>query len=223
MIIKHFRDPKPGPELELEKFVTSEIPQIFSEYAKDKYFWTGYSVPIGAGLPDLLLAICKPQIFALSKLKIAPDNILSYLRAVRNVRLETISKRIGYSEKVIIKYINDLIELEIVDQNNNTFFLKPEWRNIIPELISIEVKVANWKKVIDQAIRNTIYSHRSYIAIPEKIAFYIKSNSNLKKYGIGILSIKENGRVNIIKNARKSQPTIWSYYYKIASIIAQKH
>jgi len=223
MTVQYFRDSKPGPELEIEKIVTNKIPQLFPHNPEDEFFWTGSSVPIGSSLPDLLIAVCEPKIFSLSKLKITPTNILSYLRAVGNVKLETISKRIGESEKIILKYITDLIDLEIVDTCNNTYFLRPEWRNIISDIISIEVKVSNWRKVIDQALRNSIYCHRSYVAIPEKILIKLCNNPHIKAYGVGILSIRKDGNVIVVKNARKSKPTVWSYYYKIASLIAQKN
>lgn len=38
------------------------------------------------------------------------------------------------------------------------------------ELIAFEAKLAKWREALDQAYRNTCFSHRSFVILPERVA-----------------------------------------------------
>jgi hypothetical protein len=218
MDVTYFRPRRPGPEAVIENAVARSIPELFP--SETRPVWTAGSVPIGAGMPDLVIVSCEPQVFALTKIEMPTTHILAYLRAVGRARLETITSRIRRPREVIIRCLNGLVEVEAVSSRSETFSLAPAWRDILPEIVTVEAKVANWQKAVEQANRNRIFAHNSFIALPERVARRVKSEEIFRKLGIGLLSVSEQQEVNIVRRARWNQPRVWAYYYYLASLIA---
>jgi hypothetical protein len=75
-------------------------------------------------------------------------------------------------------------------------------------VVSVELKLDNWKKAIIQAKNYQLGSDYVYIAFPLQKTFKIlnKAKYTLTNEGIGLLSINEkSNKVNIIMKAKKSK------------------
>jgi hypothetical protein len=214
----HFRLPRNGPELTMQTQIASRIPELFSA---QQDLWTGASLPVGAGVPDLVVAAYHPQVLSLANVEISPAQLLAYLRAVGPARLETIADRLRTPKRALGRSLESLVDAEVVTFNDDLFYLSPIWKNILPEIITIEVKVADWQRAIEQAARNRIFAHRSFVALPERIASRICEEPIVSKLGLGLLSVSVEGSVRVSRKARRRQPTIWTYYYKIAALLAR--
>ncbi len=218
MDVTFFRSRKPGPELLLEDAVVNWVDQLAS--SADLPSWVACSPSIGAGIPDILFTQYEPQVFALSKSKLSYTRLLAFLRGIDGARLDTIMYHVNYPENVIETDLDELVRINAVYQSDDAFFLSSLWRNIIPTIITIEVKVHDWRKAISQAARNKIFSHRSYIALPKKVAIRIKDNPVFTTLGIGLLSIDANDNVQVEIGALVDELQIWEYYYKLATLLA---
>lgn len=216
--VTQFRPRRPGPEALIQDIVAEHVPGLFNRNIPS---WTAASLPLGAGIPDLLVVSYCPQVFALSNVALTDAQILAYLRAVRKARLETIAERIGDSPKNMSTRLSGLIDAEAIRTTSNTFSLAPLWRQILPEIITIEVKISNWQKAIEQAARNRIFAHRSFVALPEKVAKRIRTESLIRDLGIGLISVSEDSVAIVIRKPRRTRPTVWTYYYRLASILAR--
>jgi hypothetical protein len=148
------------------------------------------------------------------------SHILGYLRAVGRAKAETISERVGGSVKVIVRCLEGLRQIEVVSASADVYTLAPDWRHILPDIVAIEVKVADWRKAISQAARNRIFAHRSFVAFPRDVADRSKGEPILSRLGIGVLSVGDDGEVHIVKQARRHRPCVWTYYYQLAHIVA---
>ncbi len=219
MNVAYFRHRKRGPECVIENTVANRIPNLFTSEANT--LWTAGSPSIGAGMPDLVAVSYEPQVFALAQVEMPTTHILAYLRAVGGARLETIIGRTGIPQKTTLRYLNDLVEVEAIARVDDTYSLLPVWRQILPEIVTIEVKVTNWKRAIDQAARNRIFSHRSFIALPDIIAKRIRLEPSLRKLGIGLLSVGDDHTVSVVRRSRYHKPRVWKYYYEIAFLAAK--
>ncbi len=209
-----------GPESVVEDAIASRIPCLFSNGKNS--LWAGASLPIGAGKPDLLVVAFEPKIFVLGSSYHSNTQILAYLRAVGNAKARTIALRVGKPEKNIIESLDGLVKSEIIKLTSGIYSISQEWRDILPEITSIEAKVSNWKKAIEQASRNRIFAHRSFVALPSHLALKLRSEPHLKELGIGLLAVSETGDVSIVKRARFRKPRVWYYYYQIAELIAKQ-
>jgi hypothetical protein len=214
MDITNFRQRKQGPEALLEDSVVKRIPDLFC--SGDLPCWAAGPLPVGAGMPDLIIASCHPQVFVLVQNELTNAQILAYLRAVDQASLDSIAENIGRPHRLVDRYLCGLIEAEAVSSGSHSFSLAPNWRDILPEVITVEVKVSNWSKALEQANRNRIFAHRSFIALPCRVAERVKSQTTFQDSGIGLLSVGEYGEVSVLWQASHSEPCVWSYYYQFA-------
>lgn len=221
MTITYFRPQKDGPEAPIENAVADYSPHLIPN--EKSILWTAGSPPIGAGMPDLVVVSCEPQVVVLAQVELATTHILAYLRAVGCARLETIIERVGMPERTVVRCLNDLIDVSVVIKGQGTYSLLPLWRKILPEIVTIEVKVSNWRKAIEQASRNRIFAHRSFIALPYLLAKRVQFDPILKQRGIGLLSVNKDYDINLLRNARRHKPRVWTYYYQIASLVARHY
>jgi len=216
--VTQFRPRREGPEAVIQDIVACQIPELFSTSPDS---WTAASVPLGAGIPDLVVVSYNPQVLALATVELSDAQILAYLRAVGKVRIETIARKVRTSEKKLRPRLTYLIEASAIENSSNTFSLSPAWRHILPEIITIEVKVSKWQRAVEQAARNRIFAHLSYVALPAKIAQRIRTQASLGNLGIGLISVSEDGAASVIKKPRRTRPMVWTYYYQLASILAR--
>lgn len=218
MDVTYFRQRKPGPEVMIEDAVVNQIPTLFPRGSYP--IWTAGSIPIGAGRPDLVIVLSKPQVFALAKVEMPIAGILAYLRVTDQAHLEVIINHMNEPREKIVRSLTSLLEIKAVINGSETYSLSPIWREILPEIITIEIKVSDWRRGICQATRNSIFAHRSFIALPERVAQRIKSKPILHQNGIGLLSVKDSREVAIVGQGRRHKPRVWTYYYELASLVA---
>jgi hypothetical protein len=209
-----------GPEAALQAHIESALHSIFD--LQGWLVWTGGSVPVGAGQPDLLLAKCHTSISKLGAIRGAPHVMLGYLRAVGSATPKTISERLGRPNSYVIKLISELSRKGIVQSNaRGSVCLASDCRDVLKDVIAIEVKVSDWRKATHQAIRNTIVAHRSYVALPSTVAHRVRNEELIQSFGIGILSVDASGTVRTVRRARKALPKVWSYYFAIAALASE--
>lgn len=221
MDIAYFRPRKPGPESIIENAVADQIPNLFSNETHS--LWAAGAPTIGAGMPDLVIVTFQPQVSVLATVDIPTVHILAYLRVVGCARLDTIIERIGMPHKTTVRCLNNLIDVEAVSRVKDKYSLPPIWRQILQEIVTIEVKVSNWKRAVEQAARNRIFSHRSFIALPESVAKRVRSESVFKQLGVGLISVGDDHMVSVLRRARSRKPRVWKYYYEIAYLLANNN
>jgi hypothetical protein len=203
----------------METIVAGQIDALFpgSRYPN----WTAGYLPIGAGMPDLVVVSSNPEVVKLTAFEKPNAHILAYLRVVQRARLTTIAEKLNCSLPRVAACLEGLVKASVVEQEKAFFRLTHPWRNILDEIVTIEVKVNNWRKAVEQASRNGIFAHRSYIALPQKVAARVKDEPILRKQGIGILAVEDSGSVLMFRKAPRRQPRVWAYYYELASIAAR--
>jgi len=221
MDVSYFRPRRSGPEAVVEDAVADQIQSIF--HHDSLRLWTAGSPSIGAGMPDLVVVSFKPEVLVLSQVEIPTTNIIAYLRAVGTAHADMIIKQVGMSEKTTLQHLNRLIEFQILSKIRDTYSLQPTWKQILTDITTIEVKIQDWKKAIQQALRNRIFANRSYVAFPEKLAQRVLTEPIFTKSNIGLISVDGDGIVNVLLHARRRKPKVWKYYYEIALLAAKNN
>lgn len=206
---------RPGPESDLQRRLENGLSSVYNCSHDERYIWTGGGVPIGAGQPDLIVARCQPEISTLSDVEAVSYLILGYVRAVGRAKRSTISARIGHPLRRLESVFDDLEANGILISQGDALSVSLVWRDILEDVIAVEVKVSDWRRAAYQALRNTILAHRSYVGLPGSVARRIHNEEVFRSHGIGVLAIDEAG-VRTVRRARRSQPKIWSYYYALA-------
>jgi len=80
------------------------------------------------------------------------------------------------------------------------------------DVIAIEAKLEKWRIALDQAYRNTSFSHYSYVLLTEKAAnLAIKHNDEFYVRNIGICFLSHQ-RIQILQKAVRTEPIqLWLY------------
>ncbi len=194
-----------------------------NDFVTSQPSWRASSIPVGAGIPDFIFATYRPEITRLTNIGQHHAGVLAYLRLVRNATSQTISERISRPKKRIQEALETLLEAEAVEQEGNAFRLTTRWRQILPKTLAVEAKVSDWRKAVEQASRNSIFVHYSYVAFPNRLACRVSSDPIFGQIGVGIMGVEETGRVRILRRALRSCPCAWYYYYDLALTLSRTH
>lgn len=220
--VTYYRTRQLGPEALIEDALLKKIPNILISDIHP--FWVAAYLTIGAGSPDYTVAAFNSEIFKIADVDQVSTDLLAYLRSVSHARADTIANRLSQPFDETMTTLIELVTAGVVVANGKTFSLSKTWYSILPDVFTIEAKVVNWQNAIEQAIRNQLFSHRSFIALPTKMAQRASINSNrAKEFGIGVIGVDEVGNVSILRQARRTNPKIWTYYYKVALQVVKKN
>ncbi len=217
--IRYFRPIRPGPEALLEAAVARSIERVISPTTFPR--WLAGSLPLGAGMPDLLAISWDPRVVAIANPSVADASILAYLRAVGCARFDTIVSRLGREPTNVSDSLDALVQASVIVREYDRFSLDPAWRRILPEVVAIEAKVSDWRKAIAQAGRNQLFSHRSFVALPSAVAERASEADSLRNLGLGVLAVEEDGTITVVREALARRPKVWAYYYQLAHHVAQ--
>ena len=195
MNVQHHRPMKPGPEA----VMMDAVFEWSRTFTASEPCWTASSIPVGAGMPDFILATYRPEITKLTTIGDHHAGVLAYLRLVRSATPQVIAERIGRPLARITNVLDSLHEAEAVEKREDRFRLTTRWRQILPKIIAIEAKVSDWRKAVEQASRNTIFVHYSYVAFPDHLSERVSSDTLFDQLGIGIMGIAKSGELRIVR------------------------
>jgi len=87
------------------------------------------------------------------------------------------------------------------------FVLIENLENHINYIVSIELKLRNWKKALNQAFRYRAFSNESYVILDEDhIDLGLKNIEYFKKFNIGLGSLNSNSELKIFYKPLISKP-----------------
>ncbi len=76
------------------------------------------------------------------------------------------------------------------------------------KLISFEAKLSKWKIALQQAYRNTSFSHYSYVVLPEPTSNIAEKYPDLfHRRGVGLCSVSNN-KIKVVIGAKKKKPIL---------------
>ena len=183
--------------------------------------WIAGSVPLGAGMPDLIVTTYQALVARLAGVGAVETSILAYLRVVGRARPHTIATRLRLSPKVAEQRIAALSEAQALTGWAGAVALTPACRDLLPKVTAIEVKVDNWQRAATQARRNRLFAHQSFIALPMSVAMRVRRDPTLVRSGVGVIGIDADAASRVLKAPTLGQPRVWTYYYKLAALVGQ--
>lgn len=149
-----------------------------------------------------------------NELDITDIKILHHLYNVKIFKEKSeIMKELGFSLRKANKSVGKLLEAELVTMNKQNKIKIKLIKEIffIKEIISIEAKLHNWKRALEQSVNNTYFSSQSYTLFPDKII----TKRLLEEYintDVGIISFEKSYRV-IKKPKRRTIPSSMSSWF----------
>lgn len=216
--VYHYRPRVPGPEQELADRLLAGFSRVIGG---DTGWWLASSLPLGAGLPDLIAARDNGALSGVRALGRDAVEVLAYLRAVGAARRETIASRLRLPLCSVDVTANFLSEEGAVELRADVLRLTPTWRKVLREVVAVELKVSHWRGALLQAARNRVFAHRSFVALPASLASRVRTAPEFGRVGVGLLGVAHDGEVSVVRRARGSSPLAWRYYYQLAARVVE--
>jgi len=196
-----------GPEAELVKKFLDFIEIFYNE----KFQYTVLIEPYAeAGIPDVLIIEWNqkdlknwvPQRNNLVKEDI---KIMHHVSSFgnRGVKVEKLSNQLGYKMNQVMRSLEKLVDAHLISIEAERAFIKDLSNNFfINKIITIEVKLRDWKKALYQAELNENFASHSYVLLPHS---YINERiTNSFQGNVGLLAQNENNVV-FKKHAKKGK------------------
>jgi predicted transcriptional regulator len=163
----------------------------------------------GLGYTDLVVIIWNKDIANnwhsdRNKLIIDDIKIMHHLYLSKRYKsISEIMKELGFSEKKILESLTRLNNAGLLKCNKDNKFktLKKSEIFHVKEIISIEAKLKNWRRALEQAFVNSYYASESYILFPKE-SITKQMLETYKKTDIGIISFNKD--MDVIKKAKKN-------------------
>lgn len=184
-----------------------EMSPIIREWAEDNFDIVKSEVGTPEGVPDFIFAnFSKANID-----KRLAQGITEHLSNDTQISIWALvtSKPNGLSKKqlqrLFLNYISEseldhelgkLKDKNFIEFSEGVYTSECDWFPHVKCLVSVELKLSNFKEALTQAIRYSNYSDFSYIGFPEDKATHINNSKHLQKLkeeNIGLLSVNNSG------------------------------
>lgn len=205
-------------QMDLSKIVASET-------FRSSYSFFRREVPIGDCIPDLVAV----NFLNIPKLKRFPNSwnskhsyLIWLLKKWNSLALSEISSLIFESEERVLPILDQLVKFDLIIDDNNYYSLS-KWVSLIhAEVISYEAKLTRWKEALDQCVRYSAFSDKTYVVmdkggVPSGTSFYEKFESN----NIGLCTINNN-RLEVLVKPRRNLELGFEKEYLVFSTLVPK-
>lgn len=220
-----FRSPRPGPESDLVDAMLSNLEEFIGPLTNYEILIETYAE---IGVPDILLVKYDTQKFQNSFIAERRDLSRTHLKVLHHIwsfgkkgkKIEELINELGYSERDTIKACEALERANLLKYAHDRFKVQDRKNAFfIDHIISIEAKISNVKKAIEQAFINLNYASHSYVLMPhERIT---KATKERIPSPIGLLA--QQNEKTIKTKAAKSGKIPSSYFsWVINEYIGQK-
>ena len=104
------------------------------------------------------------------------------------------------------KYLSVFENLGLINKVTSFSYEITDWVKWSPsEVISIEAKLYRWKEAFKQAIFNTRFADRTYVAFPEEIFQRYKTEMKMaEQVGIGVIIVRKSGDATVEIEAKSN-------------------
>lgn len=190
-------------EAALITIVLKNITQFFDD---EKFCFTT-EVPVGSGIVDVMAGRVQRNIASTSQrftITSIEAFILSKLHVKKRLSDTVIAIRTNISIEQIRCYLRDLCDKGLCFQFGHCYVkIAP----ILSGITAIEGKTKNWKRALQQATRNKLFSCQSFVALDAKYSRSALKNLELfKEYRVGLAIVFREGAMHIVYRPPESKP-----------------
>lgn len=163
-------------------------------------------LPVGAGVVDIVagqIKDCSRKEFCYQTLTRTQAYILSHLYYKRRLKLTTIARRTELPIEFVKNTLITLCQGGYCIASGQCYVRT----SLVTSLIAIEGKIRDWKRALQQAIRNQLFSSQSFVAIDAKYSQPALKNILLfKKHHIGLAIVFRSGSIQVVYSPPNSHP-----------------
>lgn len=181
------------------------------------------------GIPDAVL-ILKQDIDSLEALHSkfgavyltsSHARVITSLYEKRYQDLKTIADKCGLSTSYARSVLKSLVENELIHTHESKYRLSDSYGMPKVQMISIEFKLTDWKKALNQAFRHSSFASKSYVVMPSSKKDVLQKNRDLfKDYGVSVVTYDtESKQLDRIVDARPNRRSKVSYVDSLFKVV----
>lgn len=137
---------------------------------------------------------------AFKKLTLAELDVLADIYIREQVTIHYLKKKLRMDAETVKRtYLNKFLNNNLIVKISKYKYKTTEWSQIkIKHMISIEVKLSNWKNVLNQGIDNLTFADYSYVALDESICSSKKIMEKFMEKNVGVLSVSNKNMIELV-------------------------
>jgi hypothetical protein len=219
------------PTLLAKKFVTEEqmvtMTSLNTESItrrKAKTF-VMHELEIGSGILDIAIIVLDEQRLA-QRLQWAPDPVttglelvmLSQLETIRRLSVIELSQRTNLRGPQVSKVIAALCEKGLAFESGKGFSAHTYAKPLYTRFVSVEAKLNQWRKALEQAFRNGLFATQTFVVIDKAHSTpAIRHLEEFARSRVGLIVAENlNGTCKVVAPAVQQKP-ISAYFCQIAN------
>lgn len=138
---------------------------------------------------------------ALPKLSLQQLDVLSLFGDRDPLSIQYLCRRTFLDAATIhASYVDCFVRTGLVSRCTKFMYATTGWKEALPTcIVAVEVKLARWQQVLEQAVDNLVFADISYAALD--IDQFPASRTCLEQFreaGIGVLGVQDKGTVEVI-------------------------
>lgn len=141
--------------------------------------------------------------------------VVGYLHKNTSRTFKYLINKTGYTEDYLNSILLTLKKANIVlETNSNKYTICHDFKFPNLKFNSYELKLKDWKKAILQATRNTVFSYKSFVVMPNEEAIKLKEKYSdlFNLYNIGLIGVTKSTHYRYIS------PKVKNHKYSISPV-----
>lgn len=201
-----------GLEKDMTPVITSNLVTISDAISTEPEIAFAYELPVKYRLIDIAVVYALPERERIESFKSLTNingiliDVLSVICSYPQVTINRLKKELFMGHEEVQIHLNKLIKYNLVQQVSRLSYQATEWvdlRNL--GIISIELKLCNWKEALEQAEYNLLFSDFSYVALDKARITEKNLISHFKGRNVGLLSVNGNGEIEPLLTPKKNK------------------
>lgn len=204
-----------GLEKDMAPVITSNLETISDAISTKPGIALAYELPVKYRFIDIAIVYALPERYwerielykSLTNINGILIEILSVICSYPKITLNRLQKELFMDYEEIKGHLNKLMKYNLIQQVSKTSYKATGWADLGNlGIISIELKLCNWKEALEQAEYNLLFSDFSYVALDKS---RISNRQDLLTYfqrkNIGLLSVNENGEIEPLLTPKRNK------------------
>lgn len=126
----------------------------------------------------------------------------------------------NYNKARLKKLLGYLVDDDFIVFKGDEIIPNRKYKAHTQNLFSVEAKLNDWRSGFSQALRYKFFSHKSYLAYPQKFIHRVDLDL-LRKHNIGLISVQQD-TIHLVYKPKTEKPQDITSYYFLSELFASE-
>lgn len=189
-----------------ERDLISVVIEQINHFMEGTNVFASTELPIGAGTVDIVAGKITRAHRARNHVSLASFEayILAHLYFKQRLKASTVARKVDLPLQDVENTLIRLCDKGYCVTSNQCYLRS---KTFVDGLIAIEGKIKNWRRALQQASRNRLFSSQSFVALDAKYSKpALKQIDLFREARVGLAIVFREGQVSVLYKPPKSRP-----------------